>query len=73
MAAGAKAVVGQKELHSFSAGYGEDDPELINAGAVARELGTRHHALALSPSDLPGVLPWMVWHLEEPIGREDIA
>jgi asparagine synthetase B (glutamine-hydrolysing) len=27
----------------------------------------------LRPDDLPGILPWMVWHLEEPIGREDIA
>jgi asparagine synthase (glutamine-hydrolysing) len=73
MAAGARHVVGTKELHTFTAGYGEDDRELVNAGMVARELGTRHHPLVLSPGDLPGLLPWMVWHLEEPIGREDIA
>ncbi|MFL5515965.1 MAG: asparagine synthetase B family protein [Gemmatimonadales bacterium] len=73
MAAGARHVVGTKELHTFSAGYGEDDRELVNAAMVARELGTRHHPIVLSPGDLPGLLPWMVWHLEEPIGREDIA
>src|SRR5437762_1957761 len=73
MAAGARHVVGDRELHTFTAGYGEDDRELVNAAMVARELGTRHHPLVLSPGDLPGLLPWMVWHLEEPIGREDIA
>ncbi len=73
MAAGARHVVGDKELHTFTAGYGEDDRELVNAAMVARELGTRHHPLVLSPGDLPGILPWMTWHLEEPIGREDIA
>ena len=73
MAAGARQVVGTKELHTFSAGYGEDDRELLNAAMVARELGTRHHPLVLSPGELPGLLPWMTWHLEEPIGREDVA
>jgi asparagine synthase (glutamine-hydrolysing) len=73
MAAGARHVIGDKELHSFTAGYGEDDKELINAAKVADELGTHHHALLLDPDELPELLPWMVWHLEEPIGREDIA
>jgi asparagine synthase (glutamine-hydrolysing) len=73
MAAGARHVAPNKELHTFSAGYGPDDKELINAAEVARELGTRHHPLVLDPEDLPSLLPWMVWHMEEPIGREDIA
>jgi asparagine synthase (glutamine-hydrolysing) len=73
MAAGARHVIGSKELHTFSAGYGEDDRELVNAAMVARELGTQHHPLVLSPGDLPGILPWMTWYLEEPIGREDVA
>ncbi len=73
MAAGACHVAGDREIHTFSAGYGPEDKELVNAARVARELGTRHHPLVLSPDDLPGLLPWMVWHLEEPIGREDIA
>jgi asparagine synthase (glutamine-hydrolysing) len=73
MAAGARHVIGDKELHTFTAGYGPDDRELVNAEMVARVLGTTHHPLVLSPGDLPGILPWMVWHLEEPIGREDIA
>ena len=31
------------------------------------------YGLILDPDDLPDLLPWMVWHMEEPIGREDIA
>jgi asparagine synthase (glutamine-hydrolysing) len=73
VAAGARAVADGREVHTFSAGYGEDDRELVNAGIVARELGTVHHPVVLEPDDLPSLLPWMVWHLEEPIGREDIA
>ncbi len=73
VAAGARAIAGDREVHTFSAGYGEDDRELVNAATVARELGTVHHPVVLDPDDLPGLLPWMVWHLEEPIGREDIA
>jgi asparagine synthase (glutamine-hydrolysing) len=73
MAAGARHVAPEKELHTFSAGYGPDDKELVNAAEVARVLGTQHHPLVLDPEDLPALLPWMVWHMEEPIGREDIA
>lgn len=73
VAAGVRAVAGEREVHTISAGYGPDDRELQNAETVARRLGTTHHAVVLDPDDLPGLLPWMVWHLEEPIGREDIA
>ncbi|HKH84535.1 MAG TPA: asparagine synthase-related protein, partial [Gemmatimonadales bacterium] len=73
MAAGVRHVAGDREVHTFSAGYGPDDRELVNAEMVAKEVGTIHHPLVLDPSDLPNLLPWMVWHLEEPIGREDIA
>ena len=72
-AASEASVAGSREVHTFSAGYGEDDKELVNAATVAREVGTIHHPVVLDPDDLPGLLPWMVWHLEEPIGREDIA
>lgn len=73
MAAGVRHVAGDREVHTFTAGYGPDDREVVNAAKVAEELGTRHHPLMLDPEDLPSLLPWMVWHLEEPIGREDIA
>lgn len=73
MAAGVRHVAGLREVHTFSVGYGPDDRELVNAGRVAEELGTAHHPLVMSPGDLPGILPWMIWHIEEPIGREDVA
>jgi asparagine synthase (glutamine-hydrolysing) len=73
VAAGVRAVAGSREVHTFSAGYGDGDKELVNAERVARELDTIHHPVVLDPEDLPGLLPWIVWHMEEPIGREDIA
>ena len=73
VAAGVRTVAGDREVHTISAGYGPDDTELANAETVAKVLGTVHHPVVLDPEDLPGLLPWMVWHLEEPIGREDIA
>ena len=73
VAAGVRTVAGDREVHTISAGYGPDDTELANAETVAKVLDTVHHPVVLDPADLPGLLPWMVWHLEEPIGREDIA
>jgi asparagine synthase (glutamine-hydrolysing) len=71
VAAGARGVAGDREIHTFSAGYGPDDHDLLNAAQVARALGARHHAVVLDPGDLGSVLPWMVWHLEEPVGGEE--
>ena len=71
--AGARNVVGDKPLHTFTAGYGPDDREIVNAAGIAETLRTRHHEVLLHPQDLPTLLPEMVWLLEEPIGREDIA
>ena len=73
VAAGTRHVIGDKPLHTFTAGYGPDDREIVNAAGVAHTLGTQHHEIVLRPQDLPALLPEMVWHLEEPIGREDIA
>jgi asparagine synthase (glutamine-hydrolysing) len=73
VAAGTRHVIGGKPLHTFTAGYGPDDREIVNAARVAETLGTHHHEIVLRPHDLPALLPEMVWHLEEPIGREDIA
>jgi asparagine synthase (glutamine-hydrolysing) len=73
VAAGARHVVGDKPLHTFTAGYGADDREIAGAARIAATLQTVHHEIVLKPQDLPQLLPEMVWHLEEPIGREDIA
>jgi asparagine synthase (glutamine-hydrolysing) len=73
VAAGVRHVIGDKPLHTFTAGYGAEDREIVNAARVAETLRTEHHEIVLEPADLPRLLPEMVWHLEEPIGREDIA
>jgi len=73
VAAGARHVIGNKPLHTFTAGYGPGDREIVNAARVAETLGTEHHEVVLRPTDLPTLLPEMLWRLEEPIGREDIA
>lgn len=73
VAAGARHVAGDKPVHTFTAGYGLDDREVANAAHVSALLGTEHHEVVLRPEELPDLLPTMVWHLEEPIGREDIA
>ncbi len=73
VAAGARHVIGAKPLHTFTAGYGPDDREIAGAARIAETLRTEHHEIILKPADLPQLLREMVWHLEEPIGREDIA
>ncbi|HWN40507.1 MAG TPA: asparagine synthase-related protein, partial [Gammaproteobacteria bacterium] len=60
IAAGARHVVGDKPLHTFTAGYGPDDREIANAAGIAETLGTQHHEIMLSPQDLPALLPEMV-------------
>jgi asparagine synthase (glutamine-hydrolysing) len=73
VAAATRHVIGDKPLHTFTAGYGPDDREIVNAAGIAATVGAQHHEIVLRPDDLPALLPEMVWHLEEPIGREDIA
>jgi asparagine synthase (glutamine-hydrolysing) len=72
IAAGVRTVAGGREVHTYTAGYGVDDPRLAQAGRVAQVLGTRHHPLIVSPADLPALLPWVAWLLEDPVGAEDL-
>ena len=60
-------------LHSFTAGFGAEDGGVIGAGEVARHFGTVHHEVLLAPDDLPELLPQVVWHMEDPIGREEMV
>jgi asparagine synthase (glutamine-hydrolysing) len=49
-----------------SVGFAErSHSELEHAGAVARALGTEHHALVVKP-DAIADLPKLVWHLDQP-------
>jgi asparagine synthase (glutamine-hydrolysing) len=53
-------------ISTFSVGVTEKDwNELPYAAAVARRYGTDHHEVVVQP-DLIGILPSLVWHLDEP-------
>ncbi|MBA3893410.1 MAG: hypothetical protein H0X69_06900 [Gemmatimonadales bacterium] len=73
VAAGARRVAEDREIHTFSAGRGPDDRTLARTAAMAKAVGARHHAVLVEPDDLHSLLPWMVWHLEEPVGGEEAA
>jgi asparagine synthase (glutamine-hydrolysing) len=72
VAAGVRTVAGGREVHTYTAAYGADDPCLARGERIARELGTRHHPLIVAPSDLPALLPWIAWLLEAPVGAEEL-
>ena len=73
LVAGIRHVAPDRELHTFCAGFGPDDPELIGAAETARHFRTTHHEVVLPAADLPELLSSMIWHMEEPLGRDDIA
>ena len=73
LVAGIRHVAPDRELHTFCAGFGPDDPELIGAAETARHFRTTHHEVVLPAADLPELLSSMIWHLEDPLGRDDIA
>ena len=60
-------------VHTFTAGFGEGDPEMMGAAQVARHFGTIHHEVVLPPERLPDVLRPMVWHIEDTVGHEEVA
>jgi asparagine synthase (glutamine-hydrolysing) len=70
--AGVRHVAPQRELHTFVAGFGPDDPEIVGAAETARHFGTCHHPVTVAATDFPELLPKLTWHLEDPVGREDI-
>ncbi|UCG86410.1 MAG: hypothetical protein JSW71_21325 [Gemmatimonadota bacterium] len=68
---GIHEVAPEVKVHTFTAGYGVDDPEMIDAARLARHFGTVHHPLVLDPDDIPELLPPVVWHEEDFLGREE--
>lgn len=61
-------------LQSFTCGFDvsgmEGDEQFFDERPQARQLasalGLRHHELEVKPQDLERLLPWVMWHLEEP-------
>jgi asparagine synthase (glutamine-hydrolysing) len=62
-----------RQLHpegvaTFSVGYREAGSELDGARLTAQELGTRHHELQITGTDVGRHIDKLAWHLDEPIG-----
>ncbi len=68
-----RTVAGEREIHAIGIGSAPDDPGLRSSAELARSFGARHHGVVLDPEDLDALLPWLVWHLEEPAGDDEIA
>jgi asparagine synthase (glutamine-hydrolysing) len=65
-------VAPERDVQTFCAGFGPEDPEIVGGEETARHFGTRHHSVHVPASALPSILPLMMWHTEDPGGREDI-
>jgi asparagine synthase (glutamine-hydrolysing) len=59
------------EIHTFTAGYGSDDPEMATAAIVAERMKTVHHEIITPPDIIEGCLHRIVWHMEDPIQRSE--
>jgi asparagine synthase (glutamine-hydrolysing) len=56
-----------RPIRTFTIGFeGAPEDETVHARAVARHLGAEHHEFVVRPDAL-GILPWLVWHLDEPL------
>jgi asparagine synthase (glutamine-hydrolysing) len=63
----------RRAIHTFSAGHGPDDPELVRAKEASSRIQSIHHEVIVSPAELGSTLTSMVWHLEDPIARTEAA
>jgi asparagine synthase (glutamine-hydrolysing) len=70
--AAVRQVSPQLPVHTFTAGFGPEDPDIAQAAVVAQHLGTTHHEIFLTAADVQSLLPLTVWRMEEPIGRDEI-
>lgn len=62
----------EKVIHTFSAGYGPDDEEIVGARAAAEYFRTEHHDVFMKPEDIPGIFPEAVWYMEDAAGGEEM-
>lgn len=58
-------------VHSFTGGYGPDDPEMLGAELVSNYCGTIHHPIVVDAERVHKILPSLVWHLEDPVARSE--
>jgi asparagine synthase (glutamine-hydrolysing) len=63
----AMASLSESPVRTFTVGFDYEHDELRAAAETARALGCEHTEIACRPADV-GLLPSIVWHLDEPIG-----
>jgi len=62
----------KKPIHTFTAGYGADDPETTTATRVAAQIGSIHHEVTTGPDLVTEPsLSALTWHLEDPVARSE--
>jgi asparagine synthase (glutamine-hydrolysing) len=59
------------EIHTYTAGFGENDIEMQTAANVARVIDSNHHPVQTPPSLMKNHLEKLVWHLEDPFARSE--
>jgi asparagine synthase (glutamine-hydrolysing) len=60
-----------RDIYTFTAGYGFDDPELTTAASVAKKMRTHHIEVLTPPQLIRQDVRELVWHLEDPIARSE--
>lgn len=66
-----RKVYPKAEIYTFTAGYGENDAEILTARIVAKNLYTNHFEVATPPSLMKDRLSSLVWHMEDPFSRSE--
>ena len=59
------------DIHTFTAGYGKEDTEIITAAKVAAKMKTHHHEIITTSALLKESLSRLVWHMEDPYSRSE--
>jgi len=60
-----------REIQTFTAGYGADDMEVTIAERVSKLIRSRHVLVETPPEMLRTGMVELVWHLEDPIARSE--
>jgi len=71
LVAALKKVSPDKQLLTYTSGFDSTDENIIGALEVADYYNTSHHEIFLKPNELPRLISETLWHMEDPIGREE--
>jgi asparagine synthase (glutamine-hydrolysing) len=67
-----RAIAPHTTIHTYTASFNPDDPDLRLAAEAVRYFGTIHREIILEPEDLPRLLRELVWAMEDPCAREEM-